>query len=181
MLYIPTKKVCITERKHKGLTYKSDGLFWSRINTKCKKFIYSVREDGKVLRTNRLNFHEEYVVPYLRKGHATVKINKREHRLKNLVAEHFLQGWSRGSPVECIDSNPFHCDVKNLRVYSRKEHGVNTGWKSRSQAVIINGVKYRSIREGAKAIYTSSQTICDYLSGNVKSSCLDGYDIRFAS
>jgi len=179
MLYIPSKKADITKYKHKN--YVSDGLFWSRINTKCKKYIYSVREDGKVLQCSKEDYSEKYVTVFLKKGHATVKIDKRECRLKNLVAEHFLQGWRSGLPVECIDGNPFHCDVKNLRVYSKKEHGVNTGWKSRSQAVIINGVKYRSIREGAKAIYTSYQTISDYLSGNVKHSCLDGYDIQLAS
>jgi hypothetical protein len=177
MLLVPTKKVDIT--KFKGKTYKSDGLLWSRI---CvgKQYIYSVREDGKVMRCDSSYHSERYVAVYLKHGHATVKINNREHRLKNLVAKHFLSGWVFGSPVECIDGNPLNCNVRNLRIYSKKEHGIKNGWKSRSQPVIINGVEYRSIREGAKAIYTSYQTISDYINGNVKKSCLDGYDIRLA-
>ena len=177
MLFFPTKKVDMT--KFKGHTYKSDGLLWSRIDN-GKQFIYAVREDGKVLRCSRDDYDEQYVAVYLKKGHATVKLNNREHRLKNLVAEHFIPGWSPGCPVVCIDGNPLNCDKKNLRVYSKQEHGIKTGWMSRSQPVIINGVEYRSIREGAKAIYTSYQTVLDYLSGNVKNSCLDGYDIRLA-
>ena len=133
-----------------------------------------------MLQCSRIDYDEHYVQSYLKKGHATVKINNREHRLKNLVAEHFIECWSPGCPVECIDGNPLNCDKRNLRVYSKQEHGANTGWKSRSQAVIINGVEYRSIREGAKAVHASYQTILDYLSGKVKNSCLDGYDIQLA-
>jgi len=92
--------------------------------------------------------------------------------LKNLVAKHFVKGYRVGDFVECIDGNPFNCKVANLRIYTHSEHGKRTGWQSRSQAVVVGDVEYRSVREAAKALHVSYQTLLDYMGGKVKHSVI---------
>ncbi len=158
-----------------------DGLNCSRV---CggKRFLYSVREDGRVFRTSRKTLKEATVKPYLSKGHAAVKINGREYRLKNLVAQHFIEGYRPGDYVETLGGDPFRCAVWNLRLYSQMEHGQKTGWLcSQSRRIIANGVEYRSIRACAAALHVSYQTIHDYLAGRVRRSVLRGIEISLAA
>lgn len=139
-----------------------------------KVFYYSVCENGTVIKTSRKLYKESKVKPYLKRGHAVVKINGKEHTLKNLVASKFIESYRKGDYVEVIDGDPFNCHVRNLRLYSQAEHGRRTGYRSSSQPVIVNGVEYRSIRECAKALHVSYQTVLDYLSGDIKHSVLQG-------
>ena len=94
-----------------------DGLNYKRV---CvgKMFLYSVCEDGTVLKTSRKWYRESRVTPYLKRGMVVVKINGREHTLKNLVARHFHKDYRAGDYVEVMGGNPFNCSVKNLRIYN---------------------------------------------------------------
>ena len=153
---------------------EKDGLLWSRIGS-GKMYEYAVCEDGSVVKCSRVHYSETEVKPYLRRGAVVVKVNGRELLLKNLVAQHFLKGYRNGMLVECIDSDPFNCCVGNLRTYTMQEHGQRTGWRSgRSQRVVADGVEYRSLRECAKSLYVSYQTLADYLDGAIRHSVLDG-------
>ena len=154
----------------------ADALHCSRI-CEGKRYSYSVREDGVVFKTSRIRFIENRAAVYLKQGKATVKINQKEYTLKNLVAEHFIESWHPGAYVEIINGDPFNCAAVNLRLYTQSEHGRRTGYRSRSQKVIADGVEYRSIRECAKALHCSYQTLLDYMGGNVKHSVIQGVNI----
>jgi hypothetical protein len=140
-------------------------------------YYYQVLEDGSVVKTSKASYEESRAKPFLRDGMATVKINNKDYRLKNLVAKHFIPGWLKGDYVEVIDGNPFNCRVGNLRIYKRAEHGKRTGHKSRGQKVLADGIEHRSVRECAKALYVSYQTLFDYMNGKVKNSVLSGKNI----
>ena len=153
-----------------------DALMYSRI---CagKRYFYSVCEDGKVIKCSRVRYVESEATPYLKKGHATVKINRREYTLKNLVAKHFIKSHRAGDYVEVLGGDPFDCAVWNLRLYTKSEHGRRTAPRVKSQRVIVNGIEYESVRKCARALHCSYQTVLDYLGGNVKHSVLNGITI----
>ena len=155
---------------------KTDALLYSRI-CEGKRFYYSIREDGVVIKTSKVRYIESQATPYSKRGKATVKVNQCEYTLKNLVALHFIKGYKTGTPVEVIDGNPFNCSVENLRVYTYQEHGRRTGHLSRSRKVTANGVEYRSVRACARALHASYQTVLDYMSGSVNHSVLRGINI----
>lgn len=148
-------------------------LLYSRI-CKGERFSYKVREDGVVFKTSNKCFKESRVCVYLKRGMAVVKINQKEYTLKNLVARHFVDGYRDGDYVEVVNGDPFNCAAKNLRLYSKAEHGKRSGYRSRSQKIAANGIEYRSVRECAKALHCSYQTVLDYMNGSVKHSVLQG-------
>ena len=154
-----------------------DALNCSRI-CEGKMFYYSVREDGAVIKTSKIRFKESRARPYIRRGMAAVKINNRDYTLKNLVAEHFIEEYKKGDYVEAADGDPFNCAVGNLRIYTQKEHGERTGFRSRSHKIIADGVEYRSVRECARALFVSYQTVLDFLGGKSKKSVLQGVEIE---
>ena len=155
-------------------------MLYSRI-CEGKRYYYSVREDGVVFKTSKAHFVESRAQVYLKRGQATIKVNQKEQTLKNLVARHFVVGYRNGDYVEVLDGNPFNCAAGNLGLYTQSEHGKRTGYRSRSQKVIADGVEYRSIRECAKALHVSYQTLLDYMSGTVKHSVLHGKTIQIHS
>ena len=156
---------------------KTDLMLHSRI-CEGKRFYYSVREDGAVFKTSKVRYIESRAAVYIKRGKATVKINQKEYTLKNLVARHFVPEYCDGDYVEVIDGDPLNCSADNLRLYTQAEHGRRTGHRSRSRKVIANGVKYRSVREAAKALYASYQTVLDYMNGRAKHSVLQGIIIE---
>lgn len=89
--------------------------------------------------------------------------------------------------VQCIDGDETNCDIRNLRLISKRQAGQLSGPLSRSKAVIVSAFgrdkRYRSVREAAKALYCSYQTLLDYLSKKVKNSALKkrGRKIYYAS
>lgn len=162
---------------NKLMQYKKDELNYSRI-CKGKIYSYSVCEDGTIIKTSLKRYKESNVKPYLKDGKATVKINGKEYILKHLVAKHFKKRHDDDNVIN-IDGNPFNCSVDNLKVISKRDLGFQTGYMSRSREVIANGIKYRSVRECAKALFVSYQTLFDYLSGKVRHSVLQGLDIWY--
>jgi hypothetical protein len=76
------------------------------------------------------------------------------------------------------DGNPRNISIENMRFYSMRLHGKHTGHLSKSRAVVIKDfkkdpIRYRSVREAAKALYCSYQTLLDYLNGSVRKSVLN--------
>jgi len=129
---------------------------------------YQVCDAGFVLSTSASTYKQKRLKPYLKRGRATVNIAGSDTSLKNLVAKHFLKGYKPGIIVECINGNPMDCSVKNLRLCTYHEHGKRTGHLCGSHQVIVNGVKYRSIRTAAKALHVSYQALRDYINGKIK-------------
>ena len=151
----------------------NDTINYSKI-TEGKLYLYGVLENGKIIKTFKKTYSETQVTPYLKRGHATVKIAHKEHRVKNLVAKAFIANYRPGDYAEVIDGDPFNCDIRNIRICSKSEHGKRTGHKSRAQPIVVNGTPYRSIRAASSAIHVSYQTLLDYMTGKSKNSVLCG-------
>jgi len=143
-----------------------------------KIYIYYVGSNGTAFKRSHKLGRESAVKVSMKNGHAQVRINRKEYRLKNLVAEHFIRGWVSGTFVECKDGNPHNCDYRNLRLYTRREHGIRTAPRGRSKPVIVEGVRYESVLEASRALYVSAQTIWDYLNRKRKRSLLEGKNIK---
>lgn len=98
------------------------------------------------------------------RGHMVVKIEGKTYKLKNLVAAETINGYKPGMPIVMKDGNPRNCDCYNLKMLTPKQLGVKTGGTTKkSIKVSINGKIYNSIRQAAKSIYVSPQTLSDYL------------------
>lgn len=149
----------------------------SRVYT-GKRYIYSVCEDGTVVKFSQKKFTETNVRVYLKSGIATVSINGKNCSLKKLVAENFIKILQDDDCVEVIDKNPFNCSVENLRIINRRKLGQKYGHLSKSKKITVDGVAYKSVKAAAKELFVSSQTIFDYLNGKVKNSILEGVHIE---
>ena len=147
---------------------------------------YCVYSDGRVTRTWKKSMTEELVSVYLSKGKAMVKCGGKDYILKHVVATSFLPEYRKGASVVCVDGNEWNCNVDNLCVMSNRQLGRLTGYKSKSQAVQVTDLRtgttqtYRSIREAAKSLHCSYQTVLDFMNGKSKNSCLQGYEVKKA-
>ena len=155
---------------------------WERVDTGLV-YDYFVGENGLVFKRAHKTLVETLVTPYLKKGHATLKINGKEYTLKNLVAKHYLyRKWKPNTYVECVDGDPFNCCEDNLRLYSKSEHGKRTAPQIKAIPVVVNGVYYNSVRSAAKSLFVSYQTLLDYLAINkIKHSVLEGTSVAYAN
>lgn len=130
-----------------------------------------VYKNGKEVLLRGALFHNKDLV---------IKIEGKQMKVKNLVAREVFNGYVEGvHSVVLKDGNPRNCDCYNMRIYTKQELGRATGSKSKkSQPVIIDGVKYSSVRAAAKELFVSYQTILDYLSNKYKKSVLGGKHIK---
>jgi len=158
----------------------SKTILWSKVDEGIN-IIYYVGDNGQCIKRSHKLKRESFVKPHLHStGHVQVKINGVDYRLKNLVAQHYIKEWKPGVYVECIDGDPFNCNVKNLRLYTQSEHGKRTAPQNKSRAVVIQGRKYKSVRQAARMNYVSYQTLLDYLTpGAVKHSVLQGIEAYY--
>lgn len=144
---------------------------------------YCVYDSGLVTRTYKKSVREVRVAVYIRHGKAAVKCGQKEFILKHLVASKFIPGYKKGMAVICVDGNELNCGVENLCVMNKGQLGRLTGWQATAQALKVKDkstgeVKtYRSIREAAKSLNCSYQTVLDYLKGTYKNSCLTNFKI----
>lgn len=149
-----------------------------------KRADYCVYSDGRVTRTWKKSMVEELVSVYLRRGKAIVKCSNKEFVLKHIVAAAFLPEYRKGASVICIDQNELNCSVDNLCVMSARQLGRLAGRKTKSWKVIVTDLrtgktkKFRSVREAAKALHCSYQTVLDFMKGKYKNSCLGDYEIK---
>jgi len=156
-----------------------DILNWKRIPVKSKVYTYKICENGKVLRTSKKHFIESTSHPYMKHGNLAIKIASKEYYVKHLVAQAFISGYKKGDSVVLKDSNASNCELGNLLVFKKSELGRITGGDSRRRPVIADGVEYYSVRDCARRLHCSYQTVLDYLSGGVKNSVLASIDIMF--
>ncbi len=159
---------------------------YNQILDENKNYIWYINSEGFIFKRSKKTNEDYYLKGYMKNGFLTIKVNFKEHRFKNLVAQFFHKEWFPGCLVGLKDGNQNNISITNLYIYSKKCHGKRTGYLSNSKPVIIieNGLifKYRSVREAAKSLYVSYQTLSDYLNNSFESSVLDKEDriIRYA-
>lgn len=112
-----------------------------------------------------------------------VKINFKEMSLKHIIAKTFLRGYFAGAVIMHSNGNYKDCSADNLIVVTKGEFVRQTGCSSRGQHVSVtfpNGEKsnFSSVREAAKELHCSYQTVLDYMNGSYSTSCLDGMLIQ---
>lgn len=156
--------------------------------TESRVFVWYVNSEGFVYKIIKSTITPTFsgskiMLPgYVKNGFKMIKVRSKEYKLSHLVASKFIKGYYPGCCVNYKDNNKLNCNVENLFIYSKSEHGKNTGYRSKAKAVIIkkNGINkvYRSVREAAKAIYVSYQTLLDYLAGIYKTSVIDDLDLK---
>lgn len=168
------------------LSEDKDLIDWHTFPTTDKqRYWFSVSEDGKVLRTNKKTYNEVIVPPFYKKGKtAAVKVNGKEQLIKHLVAAAFLVGYESGMGIFHKDGCEKNCSADNLVLVSRSDLGRMTGamMQRRTPVKLLNLATaevctYASIREAARSLFCSYQTVIDYINGRVKNSALKNYKI----
>lgn len=147
------------------------------------QYIFTIREDGTLLRTRKSDLRETKAKVTMRKGKARVYIGKFNYRLDTLVAKHFLTGYRTNDILEHLDGNQGNCGVWNLRIIPRSTFAKQHGRNKRSRPVILDGVRYPSIATCAKALFLDESTVQKYLKGTITRNgkwFLDKHDIRYA-
>ncbi len=147
------------------------------------QFIFSIREDGTLLRTRKCDLQESKAKVTMRKGKARVYIGKYHYRLDTLVAKHFLSGYRTNDILEHLDGNQKNCGAWNLRIVPRSDFAKKHSRNKRSRPVILDGKRYPSIATCAKALFLDESTVQKYLKGTITRTgrwTLDGHDIRYA-
>lgn len=155
---------------------ESDKYIWY---ASTKGYIYKILKSSLEGEKRFIVKNTIMVYGYLKSGYRTIKVRNKENRMSQLLARTFLKDWYPGCCVGYKDNDPTNLDIRNLYIYSMRTHGKKTGYKSKSMPVIVTRknpketIKYRSVREAAKALYVSYQTLSDYLNGTVKNSVID--------
>jgi hypothetical protein len=149
-----------------------------RLITESKKFRWYVSSIGTFFRYCPGINKWQQIYGYTKNDTMVIKIKCKEYIKSRVVAKHFIKGYNAWQCVGFKDKNNQNIQAENLYMYSMKVHGKRTGWKSRSKEVIIKEFKqepviFRSVREAAKYLFCSYQTLLDYLTGEVKKSVLD--------
>lgn len=157
--------------------------FWEKVLTNEYGKTWYIHTSGTVAVKYKYG-KEKQLKPFINKKDLRVKIAGRDYKVKNLVAAAVYQNYKKGMSVICKDRNQANCDYNNLFVISNRQLGRMTGHMSKSKKVVIvmsdgSFEFYRSVREVAKALYVSYQTVLNYIGGNVVNSVLSGYIIKF--
>ncbi len=149
---------------------------------------YCAYDNGLITRTWKKSLKEDIVKAYIKKTtsnqYACVKVDGKEITVKHLMAKYFLYGYKKGMPVVCIDKNEYNCHPDNLELFTNRELGKETGRLAKSNHKIRvtapdgKCLEYFSVRECAKALYCSYQTILDYMNNKTKNSILQDYIIN---
>lgn len=117
-------------------------------------------------------------------GDAMVRVSTKQYKLKNLVAKAVFLYYKKGLAVLHKDRNAMNCDYKNLIVTTPSKLGKATGHlanKSMPVKAFIGGewCRFRSVRQGAKALGWSYQTLLDYLNGKHKNAFLEKHKVEY--
>lgn len=143
------------------------------------RYIWYAHSSGyfyKILKSNQKRID---LKGHIKDGDMVIKIGNGKAVLgKHLIAKYFYRNYHPGLCIQLIDGNPRNINIDNMRFYTLKHHGKLTGHLANSKAVIIKDfkkdpIRYRSVREAAKALYCSYQTLSDYLNGSVRRSVLN--------
>jgi hypothetical protein len=146
-----------------------------------KRYCYTIREDGRVIRTRRNSLKESRAKVTAKNGKAWVYIGRIAYRLDSLVARHFIKGYRLNDVIEHINGKEKDCAIWNLRVVPRSEYNKGRSRNGLCRPVMANGVVYPSVQACAKALFVTPSTLHDYLKGKYAQTMLDGCDIRLVS
>lgn len=138
-------------------------LRWHTFETEEKrKVLYSIREDGLVISTNKKTYMEKIIKPVLSNGVLVVRINRKVYKVKQLVTKYFMENYFDGCCVLHKDCNPYNCQINNLIICSKKESGERTGGKANKKSITFAGKKYDTITSFCKQNYIGIRTYYDY-------------------
>ena len=111
-------------------------------------------------------------------------ICKKVVQLKNLVAKHFKENEynsTKNPIVMLIDSNPFNCNVNNLKIVSQAErYKTRKSKNSIKCALYENGKKvkvFNSLREAGHVLYYDYRDLSKYFAGETYPKYLP-FDLR---
>ena len=154
-------------------------LEWHTFETEDKRnVLYSIREDGLVISTNKRTYGEKIVKPVLSQGVLVVRINRKAYKVKNLVAKCFTKDYKDDMCVYCKDGNPYNCSIDNLLICTKSKSGELTGRLAYNKEIKVNGIKYKSITDFCRKNYIGQRTFYDKISNRYKTSILDDYKIE---
>ena len=133
---------------------------------------------GFILKKYKISGKYTLLKGYIKDGFRVVKINSKECRFARVIAKTFMKEYHDDLLIGYKDNNKKNCSLDNLYLYTRRLHGKKTGYLSKSVPVIISdkkkgSVEFRSVRQAAKSLYVSYQTLLDYLAGRVDHSVLN--------
>ena len=143
-------------------------------------FIFSIREDGTLLRTRKSDLRETKAKVSFKKGKAFVYIGRLAYKLDSLIAMHFIKGYQPNDLLEHIDQNPKNCGAWNLHAIPRSDFAKKTCRNKLCKQVMVDGAIYPSIAACARALYVDEGTVQKYLNGTrTGERLLAGRDIRY--
>lgn len=158
--------------------------------SESKRYIWYVSSKGYIFRLCKNTGKRKRLSKYKKgENYVITKAGGKEYHLNQLVAKVFIHKWFEGCFVLSMDNHIFNNNVENLEVISPKEFINRLKSTSRSMPVLItNRIKqktnrYRSIREAAKTLHVSYQTLADYLNDKTVNGVLaemDYLEIRLA-
>ena len=143
---------------------KDIDLRWHTFETTDKrKVLYSIREDGFVISTNKKSLNEKIVKPTLSNGVLVVRINRVVYKVKNLVAQCFSDNYFENCCVLLKDKNPYNCNINNLIICDKRTSGKLTGGLAKVKKYIKTKTKiYESVKQFCKDNYIGLRTYYDY-------------------
>ena len=90
-------------------------------------FIFSIREDGTLLRTRKSDLRETKAKVSFKKGKAFVYIGRLAYKLDSLIAMHFIKGYQPNDLLEHIDVEPPCHTPQRLRQKDLPQQAVQAG------------------------------------------------------
>ena len=151
--------------------------------TRRKQYYCSTK--GDVYTIDRFSGKKFKLHPNIKDGKPRISIHgTKDPYLKHCVWYVATGHWpTLDENVVPIDGNELNCNITNLKIVDKREVAKVTGPMSQSQVVVVQEYKkepieYRSVRQAAKALYVSYQTLLDYLKGKYKNSVLKKYGRR---
>lgn len=162
---------------------RTKGRYWvsnkGRVRRVYRNYAHLMASYDKPRRNKRGEINRFYLAVTLR-----LPDKGRHASLNRLVAEAFMPDFDASLCIVHADGDFRNCCIHNLVQITRSDVGSAAGYsrKVAKPVLITSGgrtQRYRSIREAAKAIPCSYQTVMDYASGATRKSVLDGMTIKF--
>ena len=148
-----------------------------------KKGIYYASRSGeffiKFKKSGKIRYIKKFKEPNL--DYALVTILKTNYRAKNLIAKHFIKGYTRNDVVIQKNGDMYDCNVDNLIVIPRSKHSKKHYGQAHARKVgLYENDKlartWSSARKCAKDLFCCNQTINRICNGEIKDKM---YDVRW--
>lgn len=154
---------------------------FSLVCASSRRRIWRVSTRGVVTSEDRFSGKTMILKNSLHSGLVRVAIGPlKDPELKRVMWKTFIGEIPKGSCVAVINGDETDCRVENLKLIKLAEVDSAIAGKSKRMAVVAKGRRYESVREAAKSLNCSYQTLSDYLNKDTgKRSCLEGLDVRY--